>query len=191
VYLDRTVFIERARSRARLPDFMYSALATFPDVIEFAQALSASGASTSWDHNNESRELNYDRIEKYGLRKIFRLFVSSFRRRAQARARHHTARIGDDPDAARSVLFIDDRALNLECAVKLGMKAIAMRTSSSCVRIWQNWRECLGTRHCLKMPDRREPALSWSNGRCPLINFGLARLGGANWGAGGISDSTW
>jgi putative hydrolase of the HAD superfamily len=78
--------------------------------------------------NNESRELNYYRIEKYGLRKIFRLFISScfvgFRKpeRDIYRLALETTQV-----PAEQCCFIDDRALNLECAAQMGMETIEMQ----------------------------------------------------------------
>jgi putative hydrolase of the HAD superfamily len=128
-YLDRTIFY---RTRPFTPDafrdYMYSLSQPFPDVLQFAQALTGSGKYFMGTINNESRELNDYRIEKYGLRKIFRLFVSScfvgFRKpeRDIYRLALETTQI-----PAEQCCFIDDRALNLECAVKLGMRTIQMQ----------------------------------------------------------------
>jgi putative hydrolase of the HAD superfamily len=77
--------------------------------------------------NNESRELNLDRIEKFGLREIFRLFVSSCfvgLRKPESGIYRLALEITEiNPDHC---CFIDDRALNLECAAKLGMRTIQM-----------------------------------------------------------------
>ena len=128
-YLDRTIFY---RTRPFTPDafrdYMYSLSQPFPDVLQFAQALTDSGKYFMGTINNESRELNDYRIEKFGLRKIFRLFVSScfvgFRKpeRDIYRLALETTQI-----PAEQCCFIDDRALNLECAVKLGMRTIQMQ----------------------------------------------------------------
>jgi putative hydrolase of the HAD superfamily len=129
-YLDRTVFYRaRAFTRDEFRDFMFSLSKPFPEVIEFAQKLADSGRYFMGTINNESRELNYYRIEKCGLRRIFRLFVSScfvgFRKpeRDIYRLALEMTQI-----PAPACCFIDDRALNLECAVKLGMQAIEMRS---------------------------------------------------------------
>jgi putative hydrolase of the HAD superfamily len=128
-YLDRTVFYRtRPFTRDEFRDFMYSLSQPFPEVLSFAQALSDSGKYFMGTINNESRELNYYRIEKYGLRKMFRLFISScfvgFRKpeRDIYRLALETTQI-----PAEACCFIDDRALNLECATKLGMKTIEMQ----------------------------------------------------------------
>lgn len=128
-YLDRTVFYRtRPFTRDEFRDFMYSLSQPFPEVLSFARALSDSGKYFMGTINNESRELNYYRIEKYGLRKMFRLFISScfvgFRKpeRDIYRLALETTQI-----PAEACCFIDDRALNLECATKLGMKTIEMQ----------------------------------------------------------------
>jgi putative hydrolase of the HAD superfamily len=128
-YLDRTVFYRtRPFTRDEFRDFMYSLSQPFPEVLSFAQALSDSGKYFMGTINNESRELNYYRIEKCGLRKMFQLFVSScfvgFRKpeRDIYRLALETTQI-----PAEACCFIDDRALNLECALKLGMKTIEMQ----------------------------------------------------------------
>jgi putative hydrolase of the HAD superfamily len=128
-YIDRTVFY-RARPFARdaFRDYMFSLSQPFPEVLEFVRALSDSGKYFMGTINNESRELNNYRIEKFGLRKIFRLFVSScyvgFRKpeRDIYRLALETTQIPAD-----QCCFIDDRALNLECAAKLGMPTIEMQ----------------------------------------------------------------
>jgi putative hydrolase of the HAD superfamily len=129
-YLDRTVF-HRARpfTPEAFREFMFSLSQPLPDALEFARALSDSGKYFMGTINNESRELNNYRIEKYDLQKIFRLFISScfvgFRKpeRDIYRLALETTQI-----PAEQCCFIDDRALNLECAAKLGMHTIEMRT---------------------------------------------------------------
>jgi putative hydrolase of the HAD superfamily len=128
-YLDRTVFY-RARPFTRdvFRDYMFSLSQPFPEVLEFAQALTDSGRYLMGTINNESRELNYYRIEKYELRKIFRVFVSSCFvgfRKPERDIYRLALEITQIP--AEQCCFIDDRALNLECAAKLGMKTIEMQ----------------------------------------------------------------
>lgn len=129
-YLDRTVFY-RARpfTRNEFRDFVYALSQPFPEVLAFAQQLSDSGKYFMGTINNESRELNYYRIEKYGLRNMFRIFISScfvgFRKpeRDIYRLALETTQI-----PAAECCFVDDRSLNLECAAKLGMQTIEMQT---------------------------------------------------------------
>lgn len=129
-YLDRTVFY-RARpfTREVFRDFMYSLSRPFPQVIGFAQALGNSGKYFMGTINNESRELNYYRIDKCGLRKIFQLFVSScFVGLRKPERDIYRLALETTQIPAEECCFIDDRALNLECAAKLGMHVIEMDT---------------------------------------------------------------
>jgi putative hydrolase of the HAD superfamily len=129
-YLDRTVFYRnRPFSRDQFRDYMFSLSQPMPDVLAFAHTLADSGNYFMSTINNESRELNLYRIEKYGLREIFRLFVSScfvgFRKPESGIYRMAIEITQFKPEEC---CFIDDRALNLECAAKLGMRTIQMQT---------------------------------------------------------------
>ena len=128
-YLDRTIFYTpRSFTRDEFREFMFSLSLPYPEVLAFAQSLTDSGKYFMGTINNESRELNYYRIEKGGLRGIFRVFVSScfvgFRKpeRDIYRLALEMTQI-----PAQECCFIDDRALNLECAAKLGMHTIEMQ----------------------------------------------------------------
>ena len=127
-YLDRTVFYRsRSFTRETFRDYMYSLSQPLPGMLDFAQSLSGSGNYFMATINNESRELNYQRVEKFGLRKTFRLFVSSCfvgLRKPEAGIYQLALEITQIP--AQECCFIDDRALNLECASKLGMHTIEM-----------------------------------------------------------------
>lgn len=128
-YLDRTVFYrERPFPREAFRDFMFSLSKPFPDVLKFAQALAGSGKYFMSTLNNESRELNDYRIEKFGLRKIFRLFISSCFVGCR-KPEHDIYRLALETTQipANQCCFIDDRDLNLECAAKLGMHTIQMQ----------------------------------------------------------------
>jgi len=129
-YLDRTVFYRnRAFSRDEFRDFMFSLSQPMPDVLAFARALADSGKYFMGTINNESRELNSYRIEKYRLREIFRLFVSScFVGLRKPESGIYRLTVDITQINPQECCFIDDRALNLECAAKLGMHTIQMQT---------------------------------------------------------------
>lgn len=129
-YLDRTVFYRpRSFSREEFRDFMYSLSQPIPGVLQFAQSLADSGKYFMGTINNESRELNDYRIEKFGMRSIFRLFVSScFVGLRKPEAGIYRLALETTQIPAEECCFIDDRALNLECAAKLGMNTIQMKT---------------------------------------------------------------
>ncbi len=129
-YLERTVFYQnRPFSRDEFRDFMFSLSQPMPEVLAFARALADSGKYFMSTLNNESRELNLHRIEKYGLREIFRLFVSScFVGLRKPESGIYRLAIEITQINPEECCFIDDRALNLECAAKLGMRTIQMQT---------------------------------------------------------------
>jgi putative hydrolase of the HAD superfamily len=129
-YLDRTVFYDkRPFTRDEFRDYMFSLSQPIPEVLAFARALADSGKYFMGTINNESRELNLQRIEKFGLRKIFRLFVSScfvgLRKPESGIYRLAIEIMQINPEEC---CFIDDRVLNLESAANLGMRTIQMKT---------------------------------------------------------------
>jgi putative hydrolase of the HAD superfamily len=129
-YLDRTVFYRsRDFSKEDFKTYMFSLSKPFPEVLNLARKLAESGKYFMGTINNESRELNLYRIEKNGLRNIFRVFVSSCfvgLRKPEADIYRMALEITQMP--AEQCCFIDDRALNLECATKLGMQTIEMQS---------------------------------------------------------------
>ena len=127
-YLDRTVFYRtRSFSRDEFRDYMFSLSQPFPAVLQFAQALADSGKYFMGTINNESRELNYDRIEKFGMRKMFQLFISScFVGYRKPEIDIYRLALETTQIPAEQCCFIDDRPLNLESATKVGMHAIEM-----------------------------------------------------------------
>ena len=128
-YLDRTVFYrDRPFTRDEFRDYMFSLSQPIPEVLAFARALADSGKYFMGTINNESRELNLHRIEEYGLREIFRLFVSScFVGLRKPESGIYRLAIETTQFNPQECCFIDDRALNLECAATLGMHTIQMQ----------------------------------------------------------------
>jgi putative hydrolase of the HAD superfamily len=129
-YLERTVFYrDRPFARDEFRDFMFSLSRPMPEVLAFARALADSGKYFMSTLNNESRELNLYRIQKYGLREIFRLFVSScFVGLRKPESGIYRLAIEITQINPEECCFIDDRELNLECAAKLGMRTIQMQS---------------------------------------------------------------
>ena len=128
-YLDRTVFYRtRPFTRDAFRDFMLALSQPLPGSLEFAQSLSDSGKYFMGTINNESRELNDYRIDKFGMRKLFRVFFSSCFVGLR-KPEHDIYRMALETTQipAGACCFIDDRALNLECAAKLGMQTIEMQ----------------------------------------------------------------
>ena len=74
-YLDRTIFYKnRPFLKEEFRDYIFALSKAKPDVLTFARTLATSGKYQMGTINNESRELNLYRIEKFGLREIFSIF---------------------------------------------------------------------------------------------------------------------
>ena len=129
-YLDRTVFYrERPFTKDEFKSLMFGLSQPFADVLEFAQGLAGRGKYFMGTINNESRELNAYRIEKFGMRKIFKVFVSScFVGFRKPEADIYRLALEITQFAAEECCFIDDRPLNLDTASKLGMRTVQMQS---------------------------------------------------------------
>lgn len=127
-YLDRVVFY-RSRSFAReeFKKFMFELSEPNSAALIFARKLAKTGKYLMGTINNESRELNQYRIEKFGMREIFTVFVSScyvgLRKPEEGIYRLALDMTQQIPGQC---CFIDDRALNLEVAKRLGMQTVEM-----------------------------------------------------------------
>ena len=129
LYLDKTVFYQpRPFTRDAFKEFMFSLSKEIPGALGVAQSLAESGKYFMGTINNESRELNLYRIDKWGLRKTFRVFISScFVGLRKPEPEIYRLALEITQVAADRSCFIDDRALNLESAAALGMKTIQMQ----------------------------------------------------------------
>jgi putative hydrolase of the HAD superfamily len=127
-YLERTVFYRnRPFSRDDFKQYMFSLSQPDQDALSLARELSAAGKYLMGTINNESRDLNLYRIEKFGLRLIFRLFVSScFVGLRKPESDIYRMALEVSQQAPEECCFIDDRSINLEAAKRLGMHAIEM-----------------------------------------------------------------
>lgn len=128
-YLQRTVFYrERPFSPEEFRNYILSLSQPKPDVLALARELSSSCKYRMGTINNESLELNVYRIEKFGLREIFQVFVSScFVGLRKPESGIYRLAIELTQNNPEDCCFIDDRALNLECAKALGMHVIEMK----------------------------------------------------------------
>ena len=131
-YLDRTVFYRsRPFSRDDFKAFMYAQSKELPESRAVVSQLARSGRFFLATINNEPLELNQRRIDLFGLRKEFRVFFSScyvgMRKPDSAIYRLALEVTQRDPEEC---IFIDDRALNLECAERLGMRTIHFQNAA-------------------------------------------------------------
>jgi putative hydrolase of the HAD superfamily len=125
-YLRCTVFYRpRAFQPAEFKDFILAQSAPYPETIDIARTLAATGRYRLMTINNESAELNQYRLEQFGLRDIFTTFFSScwVGTLKPARRIYEVALAMSQAHPAGSV-FIDDREQNLDPARSLGMHTI-------------------------------------------------------------------
>jgi putative hydrolase of the HAD superfamily len=128
-YLDRTIFY-RSRPFARevFKDYVFSLSQPNRDSLALAERLARTGNYFMGTINNESRELNLYRIQTFGLREIFSVFVSScFVGLRKPEEAIYRMALEMTQKSAENCCFIDDRALNLEAARQLGMNTIQMQ----------------------------------------------------------------
>ena len=130
-YLDHTVFSSsRTFSREEFKRSMFSLSKLLPERLQVAQGLAQSGRYFMGTINNESRELDIYRIHTFGLRELFRIFVSScfvgLRKPDESIYRCALELTQKSPEEC---CFIDDRKENLEAPAKLGMKVIQAQTT--------------------------------------------------------------
>lgn len=125
-YLDRTVFYRsRPFTKDAFKEFMFAQSTPYPDALAIVDRLARSRRYLLAALNNESLELNLYRIDRFGLRRYFTMFLSSCFLGAK-KPDHTIFRLALQLTqvAPEEALFIDDRALNLECARSYGMHTI-------------------------------------------------------------------
>ena len=126
-YLDATVFNEpRKFSQDEFFAFMLAQSKLLPDgALGTLKELAASNKCMLGVLNNEARETNEYRFEKFGLRSYLKVALSScyLGVRKPDKAIYQTALdiLGRPPER---VLFIDDRMENVAGALNVGMRAI-------------------------------------------------------------------
>lgn len=135
-YLDRVIFYcKRDFTRQEFKDFIYSQAQAMPESLGLLRRIVKPRRYLISTLNNESRDLNAYRIEKFHLREYFDVFLSSCYlgvrkpdKGIYMRALDITQRKGED------CVFVDDRALNLECAQELGMHTIQFKDATQLER---------------------------------------------------------
>ncbi len=128
-YLDRTVFYrDRSFTRDDFIAFMKAQSEPIPDSLQLVRELGATGDYVLATLNNESRELNEHRIDTFGLREYFTMFLSScYLGMKKPEAEIYGVAVDILQHRPDECVFIDDRQLNLECAERAGINAIHFR----------------------------------------------------------------
>jgi putative hydrolase of the HAD superfamily len=125
-YLDRTVFYrEREFTPAAFREGMVAESRPFPDALAVVEELAASGQYLLATLNNESIELNQARIERFQLDRYFTVFLSSgFLGVKKPDQVIYRMALQITQRSPQECVFVDDRDLNLECAITEGMHTI-------------------------------------------------------------------
>ncbi len=126
-YLDRTIFTEpHSFSRDDFFAFMIAQSKVLPDsALGTLKQLAASNNYMLGALNNEARETNKYRFETFGLFNYFKVALSScYLGLVKPDAAIYEAALDILGRPAERILFIDDRAENVDGALKAGMQAI-------------------------------------------------------------------
>ena len=130
-YLERTIFYrQRPFTIEAFKDYMFSLSQPMTETLDLAKQLAGSCKYQMSAINNESRDLNLFRIQKFGLQAIFDLFVSSCfvgLRKPEEGIYRLALEVTQHPP--EECCFVDDRTLNLESAARLGMHVIQMENA--------------------------------------------------------------
>jgi putative hydrolase of the HAD superfamily len=125
-YLEQTVFYQpRSFPKQRFIDWMLAQSTPNSGTLAVVDRLARTGKYLLATLNNESLELNEYRVSHFGLRNYFTLFLSScyLGVRKPDEAIYRLALQLTQRPAGESI-FIDDRALNVECARRCRMNGI-------------------------------------------------------------------
>ena len=125
-YLDRTIFYHpRTFRKQEVRDFMYAQSEALPGTLALMARLEQTQKVFMATLNNESRELNLHRIEKFALRSCFSVFFSScYLGVSKPHPEIYRLALDLSQRQPEECVFIDDRSLNLECARRLGLHTI-------------------------------------------------------------------
>lgn len=125
-YLDRAIFYRpRNFGKQEVREFIYAQSEALPGSLALVERIAAAGKVFMATLNNESRELNLHRIEKFGLRKYFSAFFSScYLGVSKPHPQIYTLALDISQRQPEECVFIDDRPVNIESARHLGLHTI-------------------------------------------------------------------
>ena len=105
--------------------FMMEQSKPLGDTLDWLRALAATGKYRLFTLNNESRELHEHRVRAFGLHDVFRAFFTScYLGQVKPDEDIYLNAIGIAGCMQEKAVFIDDRALNVEPALALGLNAV-------------------------------------------------------------------
>ena len=125
-YIEKTLFhTERPFSRDDFKQFMFQQSKVLGDTLDWVRSLAASGRCRLLTLNNESRELHEYRLRTFGLCSVFQAFLAScYLGQVKPDEEIYRSAMGIAGCQSAECIFIDDRPVNVEPALKLGLRAI-------------------------------------------------------------------
>ena len=126
-YLDRVIFFQsRTFSREEFKQYMFSLSKPKPQSLELARALSSKYFMGTI--NNESRELNEYRIRTFRLAESFDVFISScYVGLRKPDERIYKLALDLTQLTPQECCFVDDRPVNIDAALKVGLSTVLMK----------------------------------------------------------------
>ena len=124
-YTKKAVFYRhRGFTPADFQKFMLAQSEVLGDTLDWVRALSRSRSCRLFTLNNESRELHEHRVTQYQLHDVFEGFLTScYLGMAKPDEGIYLSAIGIAGCRPDQAIFIDDRSLNVEPALALGLNA--------------------------------------------------------------------
>ncbi len=124
-YVRKAIFHrDRTFTPKEFKTFMYAQSELLGDTLDFVRALAATGKYRLYTLNNESRELHENRVKTFGLDQVFRGFLAScYLGQVKPDEDIYLNALGIASTSREHAVFIDDRALNVEPAIALGLNA--------------------------------------------------------------------
>ena len=125
-YVKKTVFHrERAFTPEAFKEFMFHQSQAIGETLEWVRALSRAGNCRLYTLNNESKELHEYRVRTFQLDGVFRGFLTScYLGQVKPDEDIYLNALGIAATSSEHAVFIDDRALNVEPAIALGLDAV-------------------------------------------------------------------
>lgn len=136
-YLDRVVFNHpRTFTKDDFITFMFAQSSELPGMLQWLKEWKRSARFLIYSINNEGRELNNYRIEKFRLHQCFDAFISSCEvgmRKPDPRI--FTLAMGIAQASPHQCMYIDDRPILIQAAQNLGIQSFLHRSFTDTKRI--------------------------------------------------------
>src|SRR3954464_14409155 len=125
-YLYKAVFYRpREFTPEDFKEFMFGQGRVLGETLDWVRALAKSGTCRLYTLNNESRELHEHRVRTFGLDETFLGFLAScYLGQVKPDEAIYLNALGIASCGQEQAIFIDDRPLNVEPALALGLKAL-------------------------------------------------------------------